>query len=231
MQVIENPAVEPTEPRATRRPAFRSRSRRSGLIGGGVAGNEQLTAMTGMILIVLLAVLGLTILRIQQLISVHLFLGFLLLGPVALKMASTGYRFARYYARNYAYRKKGPPEAFMRLIAPFVVLTTVVVFASGVVLLVLGPANRGHWVAIHKVSFILWLGGMALHVLGHLAELPSALRATATRSRITGDSTGVAGRWIALAGALVAGLILAIVLIPDFSSWTASGAFFHGGGH
>jgi len=78
------------------------------LHGGGPDGNEQLTATTGVILVALLAVLGVTILRVQQLISVHLFVGLLLLGPVALKMASTGYRFVRYYTHSDAYRRKGP---------------------------------------------------------------------------------------------------------------------------
>ena len=44
----------------------------------------------------LLAVIGVTIPELRQLISVHLFVGLLLLGPVALKMVSTGYRFVRY---------------------------------------------------------------------------------------------------------------------------------------
>jgi hypothetical protein len=30
-----------------------------------------------------------------------------------------------------------------------------------------------------------------------------------------------------LAGALVGGLVLAVVLIPDFSAWTAHGVFLH----
>jgi hypothetical protein len=38
-----------------------------------------------------------TIVGIGQLLNVHLFLGMLLIGPVALKMGSTGYRFVRYY--------------------------------------------------------------------------------------------------------------------------------------
>jgi hypothetical protein len=121
-----------------------SASRRSlELTGGGTDGNEQLTAITGVILLVVLAVIGVTILRIRQLISVHLFVGLLVIGPVALKMASTGYRFARYYTRDTAYRRKGPPELVLRLMAPIVVLSTVVVLASGVVLLLDGPAGRG----------------------------------------------------------------------------------------
>ena len=78
----------------------RRRGRAAALTGGGTNGNEQLTAVTGVVLIVLLAVLGLTILRIHQLISVHLFVGLLLLGPVAVKMGSTGYRFLRYYTHD-----------------------------------------------------------------------------------------------------------------------------------
>ena len=78
------------------------------LTGGGTDGNEQLTAITGVVLIVLLAVIGVTILRIGQLISVHLFVGLLLIGPVALKMASTGYRFMRYYTRQPRVSREGP---------------------------------------------------------------------------------------------------------------------------
>jgi hypothetical protein len=70
------------------------------------------------VLLILLAVLGVTILRIGQLISVHLFLGLLLIGPVGLKMASTGYRFVRYYTGSPTYRRKGPPETWLRMLAP-----------------------------------------------------------------------------------------------------------------
>ena len=74
---------------------------------GGPEGNEQLTAATGVVLLVLLAVVGLTIVRIGQLLWLHMFLGLLLIGPVALKMGSTGYRFALYYARDRTYIRKG----------------------------------------------------------------------------------------------------------------------------
>lgn len=50
-------------------PATRSRpvgARRRPLTGGGTTGNELLTSMIGAVLIVLLAVLGITILRIQS---------------------------------------------------------------------------------------------------------------------------------------------------------------------
>ena len=62
---------------------------------GGSEGNARLTGMTGAVLILLLAAEGATILRIRGLISVHIFFGMLLIPPVLLKLASTGYRFVR----------------------------------------------------------------------------------------------------------------------------------------
>ena len=91
----------------------------------------------------LLAALGVTIVRIGQMLDAHMFIGMLLLGPVALKMGSTGYRFVRYYAGNAAYRIKGPPPIELRLLAPFVVVLTVAVFGTGVALLLVGPEHRG----------------------------------------------------------------------------------------
>jgi hypothetical protein len=187
------------------------------LLGGGIDGNERLTALTGVALIVLFTVLGVTILRIRQLIWLHLFLGLLLLGPVMLKLASTGYRFARYYLRDPIYRSKGPPVLALRAMGPLVVLSTVVVFVSGTVLLFDGPARRGTPLLIHKVSFIVWLVFMALHILGHMPAMGHALRAAEDRG-------GVVGRWVAVVGAVVGGAVLAVVLIPHFGLWTAPGA-------
>ena len=199
----------------------RRRERQPGwLTGGGTDGNERLTAITGVVLIVLLAVIGVTILRIRQLISVHLFVGLLLIGPVALKMASTGYRFVQYYTGDTVYRRKGPPEALLRGIAPVVVLTTIAVFVSGVIVMFAGRAHRNPWLEIHKVSFIVWVVFTALHVLGHLPGLGAHLRAGSTRDDLPGELPGRGGRSIALAGALVAGLVLAVVLIPQFGGWT-----------
>lgn len=218
--------------RPDREPAARSwgrrRARGSALTGGGTEGNEHLTTVTGAILIVLLAVIGFTIPQLRQFISVHLFVGMLLIGPVLLKMASTGYRMVRYYTGNAAYRAKGPPELLLRLIGPIVVLTTVVVFVTGVVLLFAGPNHRDPWLMLHKLSFIVWVVFMSLHVLGHLPAVGHALGIGRTGDDPPpGSTSGTMGRWIAIAGALVAGLVLAIVLIPDFAAWSAHGVFAH----
>jgi hypothetical protein len=190
------------------------------LTGGGTDGNAQLTAAVGTGLIVLLALLGVTLLRMHQLIWVHLFVGLALIGPVAVKVASTGYRFVRYYTRDPAYARKGPPQIVLRVLGPALIVTTAAVLASGIVLMLDGPARRGNWLLIHKVSFIVWGVLIAVHIIGHLREMPRALRGARMRA-------GGAGRMLALAGGLVAGLLLAVLLIPDFSAWTSVTAFRH----
>jgi hypothetical protein len=222
-------------------PAARS-SLPARLTAGGTDGNERLTSEAGAVLFVLLAALGITILRIGTLLWIHLFVGLLLLGPVALKLISTGYRFTRYYTSEPRYRRKGPPELALRLLAPLVVLSTLVVFASGVALLLRGPSSRGSLLLIHKVSFFVWLAVTALHVLGHLRDMRrTLLGARAVRGAVFastgaagGDSplppaggseragsepTGRSGRALALAAALLAGLVLALALIPQFGPW------------
>jgi hypothetical protein len=202
------------------------------LTGGGTDGNERLTAAAGVVLLVLFAALGVTILRNRQLLWLHLFLGMLLIGPVLLKLASTGYRFARYYTANPAYRRKGPPATPMRLLAPLVVLSTVIVFGSGVALLFAGPSSRPTLFPIHKLSFFAWLALMGLHVLGHLADLPAPLRADYGVAQeglagLAGRQPGRDGRVLALVGMLVAGLVLAVLVIPEFGPWVNGVHGFH----
>jgi hypothetical protein len=212
---------------------YSERARDKRLTGGGTSGNERLTTVIGATLIALLAVIGLTILRIGQLLSVHLFVGMLLIPPVLLKLSSTGYRFVRYYTGNLRYREKGAPEWPLRVIAPMVVLSTLVVFVSGVVLLFVGPSARATWFPIHKDSFFVWAAFMAIHVIGHLPSMPRVLRADYSRfadydyDELSGDVTGRAGRVLALSGALVAGVVLAILVIPEFGAWLHGTGLFH----
>lgn len=210
-----------------RSPALGSGAARR-LTGGGTEGNERLTAATGAILIALLAVIGVTIIRIHGLLWVHLFVGMLLIPPVLLKMASTGYRFVRYYSANPRYRRKGPPAIVLRVIAPMVVSSTVVVLASGVLLLFVGPSSRATLLPIHKVSFFVWVGFTALHILGHLSSMPQLLRADySPTAQLRGDVTGRTGRVLALCSVLVGGVVLAILVVPEFGPWLHSASVIH----
>ena len=117
----------------------------------------------------LLAVEGATIPWIQPLLTVHIFVGMLLLGPVALKFGATGYRFLRYYGGSPEYVEKGPPAPLMRVVvAPILVLSTLTLFGTGVGLLVFGR-GVGMLSLLHKASFIVWFGATAIHVLVYAA--------------------------------------------------------------
>src|SRR5436305_1285511 len=165
------------------------------------AGNERLTATAGAILLVLLAVEGVTILSIGQLLSFHIVVGLLIIPPVLLKLASTGYRFLRYYAGDRDYVAKGPPHLIMRLLAPLLVVSTLTVLGSGVLLLVLGPhRHRDLILGAHKASFVVWGAVFALHVLVYLPRLPRLVFARGrplTRVGLVGGSL-VAGAALAL---------------------------------
>jgi hypothetical protein len=154
----------------------------------------------------------------------------LLVGPVVLKLASTGYRFVGYYARDPVYREEGPPQALLRAIAPIVIASTVVVMGSGVALLFAGPQSRDSLLPIHKLSFFVWAAFTGLHVLAYLPRIPLALRGDYGRSTQIGVKVaGRDGRALALAGALIAGVVLAMLVIPQFAPWLASAGHHHGG--
>jgi len=194
-------------------------SRHSRWLRGGVDGNERLTATNAVVLLVLLAAEGATIPIVRQFLTLHIFLGLMLVPPVLLKLGSTGWRFARYYLRDVEYVRRGPPHAFLRyLVAPLTVASTVALFGTGIALVLVHP-QRGFLIGLHTASFIVWFGAMGVHVLAHALKLP-ALAPADFRS----SSAGSRLRQFVLAGAVVAGLAVAIAGLPpahDWAHWTA----------
>ncbi len=192
-------------------------------VGGGAEGNERLTAATGAVLLVLLAAEGVTILRIHRLLTAHFFIGMLLLGPVTLKALSTCYRFVRYYTGVPDYRRKGPPAPLLRLLGPFVLATSLAVLGTGVLLAYTGP-GVGPWLLLHKVTFVLWFGVMAIHVLAYAWRLPRLvgpdLRVVAGHDRTRQVLAGRSARSLLLAASIIGGLIIAYLTVHLAAPWT-----------
>ena len=135
----------------------------------GVMANERLTAMTGALLFVLLGAVAVTTLSMHVFLSEHYIVGLLLVPPVMLKLAATGYRFARYYTRSVAYRLAGPPPALMRLVvAPVLVASTLAVFATGIELWLFGLRYGPAWMTAHTFSAVVFMLAAGGHVLWHL---------------------------------------------------------------
>ena len=194
----------------------------------GVEGNARLTGSNAALLIALLAVEGVTILSIRSLLGPHVFVGMLLIPPVALKIGSTLYRFLRYYQGAPPYRRKGPPAWALRLLGPVVVILTIVVLASGVGLMLVTDPWRQRLLVVHKASFVLWFGAMTIHVLGHLAD---------TARLAPRDWISRAGRRLPRAGArrwtlvvsLATGALLGVWFLGRVGSYLATSPHSHGG--
>jgi hypothetical protein len=186
-----------------------------------VEANARLTASTGGVLFVLLAAEGVTILRVRGLLGAHVFLGMMLIPPVALKIGSTGYRFARYYMGSPAYRQKGPPPLALRLIGPAVVVLTAVVLVSGVVLLLVPPSSRHTLLELHKVSFVAWFIVTAVHVLGHLGDTARLAPLDWVR-RPARALTRTPGRRAAVIASLVVGVGLGALLVGRVGPYLTS---------
>jgi hypothetical protein len=186
--------------------------------GAGVTGNSRLTATTGALLTLLLLVEGFTVLNVRGYITLHTALGLTLIGPVALKAASTMYRFARYYTGHGEYVRKGPPHPVLRILGPLVLLSSVALLGTGVVVLTQKGGNDT-WITLHQASFIVWIVVTGLHFLGHLRE---AVVDTARELRpAVHDAArrGHALRLLTVAAALLVGIGLAAAFTPSSSTW------------
>jgi hypothetical protein len=172
---------------------------------GGSDGNEQLTALLATVLLVLLAIEGATLLDLRALLTVHAFVGMLLIPPIVVKLASVGWRTSRYYLGAAEYVRRGPPHIVLRaVIAPVIGVSTIALFGTGVALLA-RDQTEGSLLALHQASFIVWIGATSLHVLGHLLELPRAVRLRAS---------GLPARVALVGSALALGLGVATLTLP-----------------
>ena len=194
----------------------------------GVSGNSRLTSATGIVLLALLAVEGVTILSVRQMITLHIYVGLLLLGPVLLKAGSTMYRFTRYYRGAPAYVKKGPPHPVLRILGPFVVLSTIALLGTGVALIFLGPQRSDLMLTLHQTAFWIWVVLMTVHVVGHIVGAATTSWSE-VRNRLRGRAAA-RRRWRfgALVLALVLGVGAATILLPHATTWTTRTFEQHG---
>jgi len=195
---------------------------------GGPAGNAELTAWLGLVLLVAFAVEGFTLLSVRGMISLHIFLGAALIPLVVVKTATTGWRIARYYLGSPAYRQAGPPPLLLRILGPLVVVTGLAVVGSGLALSFLGAASYDplvHFAGIsldaltlHKASFIAWFVVTTAHVLTR--ALP-ALQLAGRRRQVP----GLRRRAGVLVVVLGAGAAMGFLGLAVSGAWTGSSAW------
>ncbi|MDA8025067.1 MAG: hypothetical protein M0T78_00790 [Actinomycetota bacterium] len=193
-----------------------------------VLANMRLTSSIGLVIFVELFVIGITVPAIGQLFTLHAVVGYMLIPPLIFKMFSTGFRFFKYYTKDPKYNAAGPPHTLLRIAAPFLVLATAVLFVSGVVLMIVGPASQSaaNWKQIHQASFILWFGLTALHVVSYIPRASYqffgdlGLKSFGPLKFSSLAVRGKNARLTVIALAIGVGLVLAFSLYSTIGPWT-----------
>jgi len=203
------------------RPAESNRMERENGEGrSGVIGNERLTALAGAVLFVLMVVELVTVANLRAGLPLHVLIGVLLAGPLAVKLSSTGYRFLRYYTRSPAYVRKGPPRLPLRVLAPLLLVTTLVVIGSGIGLVVTGPLHPGPLLLVHGMSTLLWLPLIAIHVFAYLRRVPRLVADDWSKSSSRNEHLARGLRLGVNLSALLAGALAAVLVLPIAAPWT-----------
>ena len=197
----------------------------------GPAGNAQLTAWTGLLLLVLIAVELVTLIDIRGLLGWHVVVGVLLAAVATLKIASTTWRFHRYYTGSRPYTQAGPPPTLLRILGPLVIAATVGVLGSGVWLILVGAhsgrrplvtllGQRIDLLWIHQALFVVFAVVAGLHVLARL--VPAVMLTTGRIHPAGGDGRLLRGRGprvAILVATIVAGALAAALILPAAASW------------
>ncbi|MDP4084479.1 MAG: hypothetical protein Q8934_07660 [Bacillota bacterium] len=178
--------------------------------------NKRLTAIAGTVLFVLIMAELVITANLRALISYHIFVGVLLSGPLVIKMCSTGYRFFRYYTKSPDFVKAGPPNILLRLLAPFLVVFTILVMMSGFGLIVGGHAYKGLFFKIHAASVAIWLPLLAVHIYAYIRKASHLTANDWIGYRVSGRK----GRLVINVAAIIVSSIAASLLTP-----------WHHGGH
>lgn len=176
--------------------------------------NERMTAIAGALLFVFILAELIITASLDGLTTEHIFVGILLSGPLVVKMFSTGYRFFRYYTKSSEFVRSGPPNIILRILAPFLVLTTILVFISGYGL-VFGHDDK-LFGKIHATFVSLWIPLVAVHAYAYIRKVPDLIArdlSSDPKRLVPGRNTRLA---INFAGLLI-GVIAAIGLLPSYS--------------
>jgi hypothetical protein len=184
-----------------------------------VVGNERMTALAGAVLLVLILVELVSAAILRTLLSIHVFVGVLLAGPLVVKLGSTFWRFLRYYTGSSAFVRRGPPHLALRVMAPLLIATTLVVIGSGIGLVVTDPHSAGPLLPLHGFSVLVWLPLIALHGFAHFRSVPRLVTDDWNSPSSKNLATGRGRRLGMNLGALVAGAVAAILLFPGAAPW------------
>ncbi len=181
-----------------------------------VAANARLTGSTGLVLLLLFAVqVGTVVIGVKTHVTLHVFVGLLLVPPLLVKIASVARRFIGYYRHERAFQRRGAPPLPLRVLGPVLLGTTLLLFITGITELLAPTVVVSK---IHDVSAYLWLVLVLAHLAGHARDIRGiAIRDWLPRARAA--VPGAALRQVAILASLAVGLALALSLVAHVGTY------------
>lgn len=184
-----------------------------------VEANERVTGSSAVVLLVLFPIEVVTVLLgVNSLLTLHVFIGLMVVPPLLVKMGSVVRRFLGYYRGNEAFRRKGPPPPLLRMIGPLFFLATVILFSSGYVLFLAPSALGGSLRYVHLISFDFWLLLVVIHVVAHAKDIRRiSPRDWSRRARVR--LPGVKTRRVIVIGSVAIGIVFALALVGNVNTY------------
>ena len=180
--------------------------RRNGADAMRVFGNRALTSWAGLLLLPGLAVVTLSGLAFGNYWQLHYIAGLSLIPLLLVKLGATTYRALSYYARRAVYRAAGAPEWAGRLLAPALIVSTIIAMATGIWMWS-QHSEAQPWAKLHVLSVLAMGACVGLHLL---LRTPMSLQAVARDGvaalRHNGSRIRIALVGIALAIGLIVGV-------------------------
>ncbi len=181
-----------------------------------VDGNARLTGISAsFVLPLILFEVATVVLGVKSVITPHVAVGLLLVGPVLLKLGSVTYRMASYYRGVSEYRQRGKPAGGLRMLGGCLAVLMLLLLTSGLVLIV-GP-NWAHSEArtVHAVTAYGAVALLVIHLAVHLVQAMRLASADMRRPAVRGARI----RWLAVFASLALGGVLALLLAGHGSTY------------
>jgi hypothetical protein len=186
--------------------------RRGGAAAKRVFGNRALTSWTGLLLLPGLTVVALSGLVFGNYWQLHYVAGLSLVPLLVVKLGSTTYRALSYYMRRAIYRAAGAPEWVGRLLAPALILSTIVAMATGIWMWS-QQSEAQPWAKLHVLSVLAMGACVGLHLL---------LRAPISLQTVARDGAEVLGRNGSRIRIALVGIAIAIGIIGGMAGGARS---------
>ena len=178
-------------------------------------------ALFGLALGALLVAELLTVPFISRLVAWHIVIGVVIVPLLAGKIVYSSLRFLRYYRGDLDYVRAGAPWFPLRVLSPFLVVTTVLVVASGIELAIAGPTSfSGTFLApAHFLLSAVWFLLVVFHAIAYARRSAySSLQDIRHRIRLPrGESSRL--RVVALALTILIGAAIATQFSASIKKW------------